>query len=72
MSILGLIVLNLIGSWPKVHFCRHMPLSAEAGANQVNSQDPEISQEQSLRKPKAFEKGKTGGVAAKKRSLKRL
>ena len=48
-----------------------MPLSAEAGANQVNSQDPEIAQEHSLKKPKAVEKGKTG-IAAKKRSLKRL
>lgn len=51
---------------------RQMPLSAEAGANQVNSQDhPETASEPSIKKSKAFEKGKTG-VGAKKRSLKRL
>ena len=50
-----------------------MPLSAEAGANQVNSQDQEASTEHgasSLKKPKGLEKPKA--TAAKKRSLKRL
>lgn len=51
---------------------RQMPLSAEAGANQVNSQDVvESIAEPSIKKPKAFEKGKAG-AAAKKKSLKRL
>lgn len=49
-----------------------MPLSAEAGANQVNSQEvAELASEPSIKKPKAFEKSKAG-IAAKKRSLKRL
>jgi hypothetical protein len=50
-----------------------MPLSAEAGANQVNSQEPESSSEHgasSLKKPKGLEKPKA--KPANKRSLKRL
>lgn len=53
---------------------RQMPLSAEAGANQVNSQDQEGASSEhaasSLKKPKGLEKPKAN--AAKKRSLKRL
>lgn len=48
-----------------------MPLSAEAGANQVNSQDLEPATDLSVKKPKAFDKSKAG-AASKKRSLKRL
>ena len=35
-------------------------------------QDPEISQEQSLRKLKAFEKGKTGGCCCQEEKLEAL
>lgn len=50
-----------------------MPLSAEAGANAVNAQEPETQTEHSsasVKKPKGIEKAKA--AAAKKRSLKRL